>query len=128
MFRTLSSCLLVCLSFAGGLTLRADSSDTIDPSCAVPSRFNVVWAAREELAQRLRLDRKRSLAPMSPSPAEIGLAWDAQRHLPRLQLRGQPGRAMQVDSASVLSSTGWQSLLTVNLAQPGLEWLDSTAV
>jgi hypothetical protein len=110
-----------------GTSARAQSIAQIDPSCSVPSRLNVVGAARAEAAQRIRLDRRRRPEPRGGSPQGLGLSWDAQWHLPRLLMRGQAGQVAQIDSASLLSPTGWESLLTVHLADNELEWLDSTA-
>jgi hypothetical protein len=84
--------------------------------------------ARAEAAQSLRLDRRRSPSPLTPSPSPIiGLAWDAQLHLPRLFFQGLADQAAQIDSASALHPAAWQPFLAVHLSEAGLEWLDSTA-
>jgi hypothetical protein len=96
-------------------------------SCSVPTRLSIVWAARAAAAQNLSLDRRGGLARVSLSPPTIGrLAWDVALRLPRLLLRGQARRVAQIDSASALSPTGWQPLLTVNLPEARLDWLHTT--
>ncbi len=119
------------LALAGLLLLTAARThgqlpDGIDPSCSAPSRLNVVGTARAEAAQRLRLNRRR-FAPMNLTQPGLALAWDSQLGLPRLLFRGPSGRAARIESASLLSPATWQPFLTVNLTEPGLQWLDSAA-
>ncbi|MFO1496958.1 MAG: hypothetical protein U1G07_00935 [Verrucomicrobiota bacterium] len=126
MDRLLSGCVLVALSWTFALAARGQTSG-IDPSCSAPTRLSVVWGARAEASQRLRLNRQRAIAPLNTAPFQLGLTWDSQAHLPRLQLRGGFGQSAQIDSAGVLNPSQWQSLLTVKAGENPMEWLDSTA-
>jgi mono/diheme cytochrome c family protein len=126
-FKLWLAVLVACQGGLAGPVARAESDPQIDPSCSAPSRFNVVGLARAEAAQRMRTAGQRPVRPLDATPLDIGLEWDAMSNLPRLLLPSQIGQPAEVEASPMVSSPNWQRLLTVNLPEAGLDWLDWTA-
>lgn len=96
-----------------------------DPSCATPSRFNVVLAARTEAARRVRLaQRHGGLAAQAATTPSLRLEWNRDLNRPLLSLGLPPGSNWLLETAPSLREA-WEPLLGLRPSEIGAQWLDA---
>ncbi len=98
-----------------------------DPSCASPSRFNIVLAGRTEAARRFRLvQRSGTLSALAATSPSIRLQWDRDASRPLLTLGGPAGKSLQLEAAAALPEP-WQPLFGLRMGTAEVQWLDASA-